>query len=98
MRLFRSEKPNGPYVDAQNRPAIFPQYVMNYGQGGDTRGVKLMGPYNKWGFLNTGECAQGHNSIIAARDGRTYLVYHTRFNNGTEWFEDRVHQVFVNEK
>ena len=98
MRLFRSNKPDGPYVDAQNRPAIFPQYVMNYGQGGDTRGVKLMGPYNKWGFLNTGECAQGHNSIIAARDGRTYLVYHTRFNNGTEWFEDRVHQVFVNEK
>lgn len=98
MRVFRSEKPDGPYVDSQNRSAVFSNYVMNYGKNGDTRGEKLMGSYNKWGFMTVGECAQGHNSIIAAHDGRTYLVYHTRFNNGTEWFEDRVHQVFLNEK
>ncbi|MBR0269318.1 MAG: family 43 glycosylhydrolase [Prevotella sp.] len=98
MRVFRSEKPDGPYVDGQNRPAIYPGYYMNYGLNGDTRGEKLMGSYNKWGFMTVGECAQGHNSIIAAHDGRTYLVYHTRFNNGTEGFQERVHQVFVNEK
>lgn len=44
-----------------------------------------------------GERSQGHNSIIAAPDGRTYLVYHTRFQNSGEWFQDRVHQVFQNE-
>ncbi len=98
MRVFRSEKPDGPYVDSQNRSAVFSNYVMNYGKNGDTRGEKLMGSYNKWGFMTVGECAQGHNSIIAAHDGRTYLVYHTRFNNGTEGFQERVHQVFVNEK
>ena len=98
MRVFRSEKPDGPFVDSQNRSAVFSSYVMNYGKNGDTRGEKLMGSYNKWGFMTVGECAQGHNSIIAAHDGRTYLVYHTRFNNGTEGFQERVHQVFLNEK
>ena len=87
MRVFRSENPDGPYVDGQNRPAIFSSYVKNYGIGGDKRGEKLMGPYNQWGFQTVGELAQGHNSVLAAQDGRTYLVYHTRFNNGTEGFQ-----------
>ena len=40
------------------------------------------------------ERSQGHNSIIAAEDGRTYLVYHTRFQNMGENHQVRVHQVF----
>jgi arabinan endo-1,5-alpha-L-arabinosidase len=96
MRVFRSENPNGPYKDALNRSAIFTGYVLNYGTGTDTRGMKLMGSYNDWGFMTVGECAQGHNSIIAAEDGRTYLVYHTKFNDGTAGHQVRVHQVFVN--
>ena len=97
MRVFRSTKPDGPYKDASNRSAIFSSYVMNYGTGSsDTRGTKLMGAYNLWGEQTVGECAQGHNSIIAAPDGRTYLIYHTKFNNGTIYHEVRTHQVFVN--
>ena len=45
---------------------------------------------------NNGERSQGHNSIIAAEDGRTYLVYHTRFQNRGEEHQVRVHQVFQN--
>ena len=96
MRVFRSEKPNGPYKDAMNRSAIFTSRVKNYGAGTDNRGEKIMGAYNKWGFMTVGECAQGHNSIIAADDGRTYLVYHTKFNNGTAGHQVRTHQVFQN--
>lgn len=96
MRVFRSEKPNGPYKDASNRSAIFTSYVLNYGTGSETRGEKIMGSYNQWGFQTKGECAQGHNSIIAADDGRTYLVYHTKFNDGTIGHQVRVHQVFQN--
>jgi len=99
MRVFRSDKPSGPYKDASNRSAIFTGYVMNYGTGSsDMRGEKIMGAYNKWGFQTVGECAQGHNSIIAAEDGRTYLVYHTKFNNGTDGHQVRVHQVFLNKE
>ncbi|MBQ6063843.1 MAG: family 43 glycosylhydrolase [Prevotella sp.] len=96
MRVFRSEKPDGPYTDASGTSAIFPYYQMNYGPGGDTRGEKLLGAYNMWGDMTVGECAQGHNSIVAAQDGRTYLVYHTKFNNGTAGHEVRVHQVLLN--
>lgn len=97
MRVFRSEKPDGPYKDGLNRTATYTSWVSNYGTSPDTRGEKIMGPYDKWGLMTTGELAQGHNSIIAAPDGRTYLVYHTRFNDGTEGHLVRVHQVFVNE-
>ncbi len=98
MRVFRSENPDGPYTDQNGVSAIFTSYVMNYGKRGDTRGEKIMGAYNNWGNMTVGECAQGHNSIIAAGDGRTYLVYHTKFNNGTIGHQVRVHQVFQNKK
>jgi arabinan endo-1,5-alpha-L-arabinosidase len=98
MRVFRSENPDGPYKDIYNRSAIFTSYALNYGAGNDNRGEKLMGAYNGWGFQTVGECAQGHNSAIAAPDGRTYLVYHTKFNDGTAGHQVRVHQLFLNKQ
>ena len=100
MRVFRSEKPDGPYVDVRNTSAIFQSYKMNYGStSNDKRGVNIFGAYGDWGHQvvgNWSERSQGHNSIIAAEDGRTYLVYHTRFQNRDEIHEVRVHQVFQN--
>ena len=99
MRIFRSAKPNGPYKDSYNRSAIFDTAVKNYGAGTDNRGEKIMGAYNLLGYQTLGETAQGHNSIIAAEDGKTYLIYHTKFNDGhPEWghHQVRCHQVFLN--
>ena len=100
MRVFRSKNPNGPYADAKGTSAIFQSYLLNFGHNAnDTRGVNIFGAYGQWGdqLKNDGERAQGHNSIIAAEDGRTYLVYHSRFQNGGEGHEVRVHQVFQNQ-
>ena len=101
MRVFRSEKPDGPYVDARNTDAVFTNYKLDFGpDANDNRGVNIFGAYSDWGNVakgNHGERSQGHNSIIAAEDGRTYLVYHTRFQNRGEEHEVRVHQVFQNE-
>lgn len=97
MRLFRSKNPNGPFTDSKGINAIYTSGATNFGVNCDTRGNKLIGPYDKWGFMTRGERAQGHNSVIAAEDGRTYLVYHTRFNKGTEEHQVRVHQLFLNE-
>ena len=94
MRVFRSENPDGPYVDSRGESAVYSGRATNYGVGCDIRGEKLMGAYNNWGEMTVGECSQGHNSIIVAPDGRNYLVYHTKFNNGTIGHEVRVHQVF----
>ena len=100
MRVFRSEKPDGPYQDVRNTSAIFQSYKLNYGStSNDKRGVNIFGAYGDWGNQvkgNWSERSQGHNSIIAAPDGRTYLVYHTRFQNFGEAHEVRVHQVFQN--
>ena len=102
MRVFRSQQPDGPYVDAKNSSAVFNSYLLNFGakESDGNRGVNIFGAYSEWGNQavgNNGERSQGHNSIIAAEDGRTYLVYHTRFQNRGEEHEVRVHQVFQNE-
>ena len=95
MRIFRSKNPDGPYVDTNNKSAIYNSWALNYGNG-DTRGEKLLGAYNNWGFMNVGECSQGHNSVIIGEDNNTYLVYHTKFNDGTFGHLVRVHQMFMN--
>lgn len=101
MRVFRSEKPDGPYIDARNTDAVFKSFLTDFGpSANDNRGVNIFGAYSEWGNQakgNFGERSQGHNSIIAAEDGRTYLVYHTRFQNRGEEHQVRVHQVFQNE-
>lgn len=99
MRVFRSENPNGPFVDAAGRSAILSDYELNFGPNSSTRGVNIFGAYGSWGEMlkNDAERSQGHNSILAAPDGRTYLVYHTRFQNGGEGHQVRVHQVFQNQ-
>ena len=99
MRVFRSENPDGPYKDSQSHDAVFTSYLLNFGpnENDGNRGVNIFGAYTSWGNQakgNFGERSQGHNSIIAAEDGRTYLFYHTRFQNRGEEHQVRVHQVF----
>ena len=103
MRVFRSLNPDGPYVDSKGSSAVYDTYQLNFGptENDGDRGVNILGAYGDWGFQAMGdwaERAQGHNSIIAAQDGRTYLVYHTRFQNRGEGHEVRVHQVYQNEE
>ena len=103
MRVFRSLNPDGPYVDSKGSSAVYDAYQLNFGptENDGFRGVNIFGAYDDWGFQTVGdwgERAQGHNSIIAAQDGRTYLVYHTRFQNRGEGHEVRVHQVYQNEE
>ena len=103
MRVFRSLNPDGPFVDSKGSSAVYDAYQLNFGptENDGFRGVNIFGAYDDWGFQTIGdwgERAQGHNSIIAAQDGRTYLVYHTRFQNRGEGHEVRVHQVYQNEE
>ena len=100
MRVFRSANPDGPYSDNHGFSAIFDSYQMNYGPNAITnRGINIFGAYGSWGYMTRGEREQGHNSIIAAEDGRSYLVYHTRFQDdgAAQGHAIRVHQVFQNQ-
>lgn len=100
IRVFRSEKPDGPYKDCLTKTGIDAMYdknILNF--GGDAKrdeGVKLFGNY-QWETMPNAELAQGHNSAIVDHKGRALIVYHTRFLNRDEEHEVRVHQLFVNQ-
>ena len=91
VRIFRSEEPDGEYVDMLGNSSLFDEYVFNYNL---SVGVRLMGGY-KWRNFNSGQVAQGHNSAFVDADGRAYIVYHTRTSNGTEGHFVKVHQLFT---
>lgn len=99
MRIFRSENPDGPYVDTKGTSAIYDSGVRNYtsqyGAIQDTRGMRLMSFY-QWDHMTKGEVAQGHNSAIEDADGRAYVIYHTKFNDNTADHALRVHELFQN--
>lgn len=91
MRLFRSENPTGPYVDALGQNAA------DNGNNNDAYGVKLISNYSFYDQI--GKRAAGHNSALIDEDGSRYLIYHQRFDMepSTEAHEVRVHQQFLNE-
>ena len=98
MRIFRSSSPTGPYKDASGNVATYTSGGLNYGPNANTnKGMKILGSYNGWGEQTMGECAQGHNSACQDDQGRSFVVYHTKFNNGNAAHAMRVRQLFLNE-
>lgn len=91
MRLFRSENPSGPYLDAAGGNAA------DSGQSNDNYGIKLIGNYAFYDQM--GKKAAGHNSALIDDYGQHYIFYHQRFDvkPQTEGHEVRVHQQFLNE-
>lgn len=102
MRVFSSTAITGPYKDVAGKDARWgtsdtattSKNAGGDGNGNGTVGERLMS-YYKWSYLDKGRVAQGHNSAVVDNDGKTYLVYHTRFNDGTEGHQVRVHQLFT---
>ena len=92
MRVFRSKSPTGPFTDPAGRSGI-----MNANSNLDSTGLKVMGNY-KFSSLDRAYMACGHNSVLRDDDGQWYLFYHARFNDGTEYHEVRVHQMYFNEE
>lgn len=86
IRLFRSKKPDGPYVDMEGK--TFARVNKH-----DAYGLKLMGNYIFPG-MEYGYKSPGHNSAILDVDNKIYMVYHQRFDVDSEMHEPRVHQMF----
>ncbi len=90
IRVFRSENVDGPYEDMNGACPGMKEAHAYYG-------LKLSGNYMLPG-LKRAYKATGHNSALISSDGKYYVAYHTRFDNGTEWHEPRVKQFFFNEE
>ena len=95
VRVYRSETPDGPYVDALGNDAFSDKYVLNHNLA--NKGLRLFGAY-QWRTFSVGELAQGHNSAFVDDDGRAHIIYHTRTNDGSEGHSVRVHQLFLNKE
>jgi beta-xylosidase len=93
MRVYRSANPAGPYTDVSGQS---PMYTTGTSNTNSDVGTRLMS-YYKWSYQEFAQVAQGHNSAIVSPDGKAFLVYHTRTNNGTEVHSVRVHQLFTTE-
>ena len=91
MRVFRSASPLGPFTDPAGRQAVLPT-----NPNLDSTGLKVMGNY-KFSSLSKAYMACGHNSVLRDDDGKWYLVYHTRFDDGAEFHEVRVHSMYFND-
>lgn len=88
IRCYRSENVDGPYVDAagENCGAVIDHAEY---------GLKMIGNYT-FPSLTYTYMAPGHNSAFIDNDGKKYIVYHQRFDDGQEYHEPRVHQYFIN--
>ena len=91
VRVFRSDKPDGDYYDMNGNSAFYDQYLFNYN---DSCGVRLFGGY-KWPTMTKAQVAQGHNSAFVDDDGKAYIIFHTRTNDGGEGHYVKVHQLFT---
>ena len=90
MRVYRSKSPTGPFVDPSGKSGI-----QTSKSNLDEYGLKVMGNY-KFNTLDRAYMACGHNSVLQDDDGKWYLVYHARFDDGTEYHEVRVHSMQFN--
>ncbi len=88
IRVFRSKTVDGEYVDMNG---AYPEKSAMH----ENFGLKLSGNY-KLPSLSQAYMATGHNSAFIDEDGKCYLIYHTRFNDGTENHSPRVHQMLMN--
>lgn len=99
IRLFRSKSLLGPYVDQNGNPAI------SYGEIPDNQergtGIRLTSSVQWDGGpaeLADVEVSQGHNSAIRrSKDGRMFLVYHTRFAERFSEGDDEDYESHVRE-
>jgi len=91
IRVFRSETVDGEYVDMNGNTCAYDSGNHKY------QGLKLTGNYYL-PSMDTAAMATGHNSALIDDDGKKYICYHTRFDDGTENFKDRVKQYFLNKE
>ena len=91
IRVFRSKTPDGNYEDMNGEHP-------EQGAGSHANfGLKLSGNY-RLPSLDQAYMATGHNSAFIDKDGKRYIVCHTRFERRGEQHQPRVHQYLLNEE
>lgn len=108
MRVVRSKNPDGPFYDAEGNDMrevkADPSLPLFDDRSIEPYGVKLMGNYlfkrligDPGTGIGTGAVSPGHNSVYYdEQNGRTFLIFHSRFPQRGEEHEIRVHELYMN--
>ena len=92
MRVFRSKEITGKYLDPDGTWAVFGSGGNNFGSVVD-HGLSFMQNY-KWSWwTGPASLSQGHNSAVVDTDGNAYLVYHIKYDDGTDHHNVEVHRL-----
>lgn len=107
MRISRSLKPDGPYVDYEGQDMIQahgPEGSFFKDAAIEPYGVKSFGNFifsninGQENFPTYGYVSAGHNSTYYDEsNGKLFNIFHSRFPYRGEGHEVRVHQMFMNE-
>jgi len=107
IRVMRSRKVDGPFVDARGQDMIHckgAEGSMFDDESIAPFGMKLLGGYwfmqemGEAGRNTTGHLSPGHNSAWRCADsGRYFCVFHQRFAHSRMMHEIRVHEMWLNE-
>lgn len=99
MRVFRSENPNGPFLDPSGKDAVdanpttWKDFGLALAGGWQFQAVEGEPNQSPAGYLSP-----GHNSVIKdPATGKWFNFFHTRFVGRGEAHEVRIHQFFFNE-
>lgn len=105
MRVFRSESPDGPYFDPEERDVTEVKSSLHNDAGVAPYGLKQSGnfAYSNLNGLQSdgvyGYVSSGHNSTYYdVETGKLFNIFHTRFPTRGEAHEIRVHQMVMNEQ
>lgn len=83
IREYRSENPDGPYLDAAGNDACDMK----------STGTKII-PNYQFSADETAYLAAGHSSCLIDDDGKIYQAYHQRYNDGWGgFFNVQIHQM-----
>lgn len=81
IREYRSKTVDGVYTDVSGNSSLDDRNT----------GAKLFGSY-RFDNMKIAYLAAGHSSCIED-NGKLFKAYHARFNNGTDNYETRIHQI-----
>ena len=86
MHVARSKNPNGPYVGIDGKD------VASDGEGNLVAGNFK---FNRSGKGTNGLAAMGHNSVVKDKDGKYFVIYHSRSLSGNT--VNQPHNLYVNQ-
>ncbi len=85
IREYRSEAPDGPYLDAAGNDA----------RDMKSTGTEILGNY-QFSYDDTAYLSPGHSSCLIDTDGKIYQAYHQRYNDGEGNYHNvQIHQMLA---